>query len=290
MKKILLISLSFTTFFWANAQLCEDFDCGYEYSFSNYWSSYEPSWLTSGRMPWDFLSNAVDQINNCPFSAYQYDNSGECGDCVVSWSFCPSSYTGTVYEGFYVNQFSYLISPLLTIGGSASLHYSVRTINGPSNPDNLEFFDIKLSPQGGSEENDFTVSLLGAFDAVPSDEWNDWYLDLSSYVGQRVRIAFVHASFYEPTDMAGLLIDDVCFHGCIASVEDYSESSFSVYPNPATTNITVRGEGNAEIVNLLGQVLVSEKIYDQANINVSNLESGIYFVRMNGTSKKFIKK
>lgn len=73
-------------------------------------------------------------------------------------------------------------------------------------------------------------------------------------------------------------------------VEEVENTTFSVYPNPATTNITVKGEGSMEIVNTLGQVIVSEQVNGQANINVANLESGIYFVRMNGATQKFIKK
>lgn len=73
-------------------------------------------------------------------------------------------------------------------------------------------------------------------------------------------------------------------------VEEVEATTFSVYPNPATTNITVKGEGSMEIVNTLGQVVVSEQVNGQANINVANLESGIYFVRMNGATQKFIKK
>lgn len=73
-------------------------------------------------------------------------------------------------------------------------------------------------------------------------------------------------------------------------VEEVENTTFSVYPNPATTNITVKGEGSMEIVNTLGQVVVSEQVNGQANINVANLESGIYFVRMNGATQKFIKK
>ncbi len=170
------------------------------------------------------------------------------------------------------------------------MHYSVRSLTGPTNPDHQECFDIKLSPQGGSEESDFTVSLFGAFGCVPSDSWHDWYLDLSSYAAQTIRIAFVHASVTEPTDMAGLLIDNVCFHNCIVDIDDFEKPSFSLYPNPTTTNITVEGEGEMEIVDLLGKIMAVEYVNGKANIDLSNLGSGIYFVRMNGATQKFIKK
>lgn len=78
--------------------------------------------------------------------------------------------------------------------------------------------------------------------------------------------------------------------GSGVGVQEVENTTFSIYPNPATTNITVKGEGSMEIVNTLGQVVVSEQVNGQANINVADLESGIYFVRMNGATQKFIKK
>lgn len=94
-------------------------------------------------------------------------------------------------------------------------------------------------------------------------------------------------SRYGQNDCVTITVTD---NGGGVNINDVESTTFSVYPNPATTNITVKGEGNMEIVNTLGQVVVSEQVNGQANINVANLESGIYFVRMNGTTQKFIKK
>ncbi|MBR4135187.1 MAG: DUF2436 domain-containing protein [Bacteroidales bacterium] len=73
-------------------------------------------------------------------------------------------------------------------------------------------------------------------------------------------------------------------------VQDVEVSQFSIYPNPATTMITVEGEGVAEIYNTLGQMVMSDNVNGTAQFNVSNLESGVYFVRMNGGTQRFIKK
>ena len=91
--------------------------------------------------------------------------------------------------------------------------------------------------------------------------------------------------------MFGLLLDEVTVSGeGGVGINNTEATAFSIYPNPATTNITVKGEGSMEIVNTLGQVVVSEQVNGQANINVANLESGLYFVRMNDATQKFIKK
>ena len=77
-----------------------------------------------------------------------------------------------------------------------------------------------------------------------------------------------------------------------------NEITFSIHPNPATTEITIKA-GNifntVEIVNFLGQTVISQNnSTDNVQIDVSNLNSGVYFVRIaseNGVNvQKFVKK
>ena len=110
--------------------------------------------------------------------------------------------------------------------------------------------------------------------------------DLSAYAGQTVYIAFRH---YNVTDMFRLNLDDVEVYSGVG-ISNVENTTFTIFPNPATTSIKVTGEGNAVISNILGQTVTSATVNGVAEINVSNLESGVYFINMNGVSKKFIKK
>lgn len=73
-------------------------------------------------------------------------------------------------------------------------------------------------------------------------------------------------------------------------------SEVSIYPNPATSvlNVSAAGYNQVEIINMLGQVVYSNSISNNAQINVSDLNDGVYFVRLSGangtTTQKFIKK
>ena len=73
-------------------------------------------------------------------------------------------------------------------------------------------------------------------------------------------------------------------------LEEHTTEVFTIYPNPATSILNVEGEGLAEIYNTLGQLVISENVNGNAQLNVNNLESGVYFVRMNGATQRFIKK
>jgi hypothetical protein len=76
-------------------------------------------------------------------------------------------------------------------------------------------------------------------------------------------------------------------------IDELTNSSFSLHPNPAKDFLIVEGINNSSytILNLLGETVLSGKIDSQINhIDISNLKSGLYFVNINNKSvKRFIK-
>lgn len=77
-------------------------------------------------------------------------------------------------------------------------------------------------------------------------------------------------------------------------VEENCENIFAIYPNPATEMLTIINNSNfnteVEIVNMVGQLVKRFEIIDKKELNISDLESGVYFVKMNGASTKFMVK
>jgi len=68
-----------------------------------------------------------------------------------------------------------------------------------------------------------------------------------------------------------------------------------IYPNPATTQLTITASSvisEITITNLLGQTVYSSQYSggSQASIDVSELPSGVYFVKVNGTDVRKIVK
>lgn len=67
-------------------------------------------------------------------------------------------------------------------------------------------------------------------------------------------------------------------------IEEGNATAIKVYPNPATDVVTVEATAdvrNITLVNYLGQPVMNQDVNGQSTIklNVSNLESGVYFVR-----------
>ncbi|MBP6557695.1 MAG: T9SS type A sorting domain-containing protein [Flavobacterium sp.] len=80
------------------------------------------------------------------------------------------------------------------------------------------------------------------------------------------------------------------------SVAENVKNNFIIYPNPASNQITVKGEfdanENVTIYNVLGQVVMTKAIFsNEESIDISTLSSGVYTVTFNAAkvSRKFIK-
>lgn len=72
-------------------------------------------------------------------------------------------------------------------------------------------------------------------------------------------------------------------------------NSINIFPNPAynSLNVDITGEDSMgiEIYNELGQIVLSEKLFQHNNtVDISMLKSGIYFVRTTGDNKYSVRK
>jgi len=83
----------------------------------------------------------------------------------------------------------------------------------------------------------------------------------------------------------------------LEGINENTKATFSIVPNPATDNVTITA-GNSfhtiEVLSFLGQVVLSQPNSGiTAQMDISNLTNGVYFVRIiseNGTSvQKFVK-
>jgi hypothetical protein len=92
--------------------------------------------------------------------------------------------------------------------------------------------------------------------------------------------------------------DDVCFgEGWPLSVdiEDISsEEEISIYPNPAKDIVHINTSSDVEKIELIsisGQLMLEQNTFgNQIDLNVSEIETGIYFVRIFSSSKVITRK
>ena len=89
----------------------------------------------------------------------------------------------------------------------------------------------------------------------------------------------------------------VSFEAAVAIDEIDKNEMFSIYPNPASDvlKISVEGYYSGSIFNSAGKKVRSLEGTSGQSINISNLESGVYFITCQNASghtfrKQFIKK
>ncbi len=85
-------------------------------------------------------------------------------------------------------------------------------------------------------------------------------------------------------------IDDITFppKTIIYDIETVEENHIDIYPNPANSNMYVKlgyKECDILIYNSLGQIFnTKSSVSGKVSLDVHNMEAGIYFVRIKGTS------
>ncbi len=75
-------------------------------------------------------------------------------------------------------------------------------------------------------------------------------------------------------------------------IEEYQTNTVSFFPNPVESTLTLDAKENSEvsIYDVLGKVIIKERLDSKNQINLSNLTPGVYFLQINNEKRaKFIK-
>jgi hypothetical protein len=134
-------------------------------------------------------------------------------------------------------------------------------------------------------------------DSISANVWADyyiWYLDgielLSSNTLKTIPVQ--GDGVYTFRAVTGGRMSNGSNPIVITSGKKSLATTFEIYPNPATNKVTVNttGTGTIEIVNTLGQVVITQPAVGTNEINISKLAMGVYTVRFNGSSKMLVVK
>jgi hypothetical protein len=186
---------------------------------------------------------------------------------------------------------NYLVTPQLILGDDEVLTYHIGA-QDPSYPD--ENYGVYISTAGNTEA-DFTTELFT--ETLVDGEWYERSVDLSDYNGMTVYLAFRH---YDVSDEFYIKLDNVILPGteidCTIGVAEVEELEFSIFPNPNNGQFTIVNEGIAgefvvEIMDVTGKIVHSEQVQmngnDRTEINPTNLNTGVYLVKMINTEENY---
>ncbi len=181
--------------------------------------------------------------------------------------------------------FTNMTNPTLSFWCSLSYYWGV-------DPNPNYHLVVAVSTDGGASYSDIWDSqTIGEYENF---EYFQATPDISNVAGQsNVKFRFS----YLGQDGAQIMLDDIQINAePTTAIAENAAANVNIFPNPATTvlNVEAAGYDNIQIVNVLGQVVYSASVVDNMQVNVSNLDNGVYFVRLNGengtATQKFIKK
>jgi hypothetical protein len=76
----------------------------------------------------------------------------------------------------------------------------------------------------------------------------------------------------------------------LLSVEEHNETPFSIYPNPTSNTLSIKGLNNLEkcsIVNSLGIQIFNVEVNPSTIIDINSFPSGLYFLKLKNQNFKF---
>ena len=141
---------------------------------------------------------------------------------------------------------------------------------------NLDHFKLVRSP--GAFKGDEVIIEI-PFDGSASFEYFDNTFDIAPEATYySVNSVYVRGEEECESDYLDVLI-------YITSAEENAEEIVKIYPNPSKGAVIVEGVGHLTVMNTLGQTV---KEIDLDGPTTMELPKGVFFVRINGTTKKVV--
>ena len=188
-------------------------------------------------------------------------------------------------------------------------------------PANLDYAEFSFYWSGGSDEQDdideWDFLYFGIYDANGDEIYYDsisnadmdvtitaadcdpeWYLEgftiPAQYAGQTITVAF--GAYTDDTNPTLFRVDEVSVLAFTTSgLEEMEQSFVSVSPNPAENSLNIKSSttpiGEITVLDIRGNKVMNLEINSySADLDVSNLNNGVYFIMNNeGKKTKFIK-
>lgn len=193
----------------------------------------------------------------------------------------------------------WIISPPINLSGVTGSQLSFW-YKGLSDCYGAELFKVGIYIGTGTptQASDFTIiSPLPFTEANSYITWSEYIQNLTSYNGQTIRIGIQCIS----NDRYMFMIDDFKVTATTLGTSDLVSSQFSMYPNPTNNFVVILNKGSIGINSVsladgygrIVKTIIMDGAISETQINLSDLNSGVYFMAINtnegAVTKKIVK-
>lgn len=150
----------------------------------------------------------------------------------------------------------------------------------PNVAENFHVYSMNWSPN----QITFMIDGVGYYTYNPSvKDAATWPFDLDQFLLLNVAIGGFSGNPDANFTESSMVIDYVrVYQNTTASAEDFFSQKFSVYPNPSSNLVHIKSDENIdkiEVYSTLGKSVLTAKS-NFSNIDVSNLKSGLYLLKI----------
>ncbi len=190
------------------------------------------------------------------------------------------------YDEVALTPENYLISPQINLAGLTGTVKLRYTIQVGDEEYFAEHYKVAVSTTGNAVA-DFTNVVFE--ETCTADDyyevppyWHERIVDLTDFVGQSIYLTFCH---YDCSDQYKFFLDSIQVYNSVnVGVQQNDLARVSVYPNPATERVYVKGEfenARLSLTTAEGRLVYTENNFSrQTSVNVSGFERGVYLLRL----------
>lgn len=139
----------------------------------------------------------------------------------------------------------------------------------------------------------FLVDGVGFYTYNPAvKNASTWPFDLEQYLILNIAMGGIAGTIDPNFTESPMVIDYVKVYQNVLSTDEFDENSFRIYPNPSSDTVFIDSKitiDTIEIYNIIGELVVSNTNVKSA-IDISNLNAGLYMLKVYSGGKSVVKK
>jgi hypothetical protein len=173
---------------------------------------------------------------------------------------------------------NYLITPKIAMTATSNITMTYWR-KASYDPDFAEHYAVMVST---------TTNTPSAFTEVYSEtltntDWTEKTINLTSYAGQNVYIAFRH---FNCSNQDQFMLDDINITSSTTSLSDNSTNNISIYPNPSTglVNIVANEKSNVKVFDVTGKIIDTFSVNAMETTTFTQ-SAGMYFIQVESNGK-----